>query len=56
MQAYEGSRAGNGIDSVDLCKIDIEGAELDAVRGIEQGLRDKKYRRFVVEVHPAGMC
>jgi FkbM family methyltransferase len=43
--------AGNGIDSVDLCKVDIEGAELDAVRGIEQGLRDKKYGRFVIEVH-----
>lgn len=41
-----------GIDSVDLVKIDVEGAEELVVRGMARGLADGRYRRILVELHP----
>ncbi|RKT53841.1 FkbM family methyltransferase [Saccharothrix australiensis] len=41
----------HGVDRVDLCKFDIEGAELDAVQGMLEGLRAHRYRCLVLEVH-----
>lgn len=39
-----------GIDSVDLMKVDVEGAELDVLRGIRQ--EDwSKIKQIVMEVH-----
>lgn len=42
----------NSIDSVDLVKIDIEGAEGFAIEGMKNGLRDKIYKNILLEVHP----
>jgi FkbM family methyltransferase len=41
-----------GIGSVDLVKIDIEGAEGLALRGMERGLRSGRYRKLLLELHP----
>ena len=41
-----------GVDSVDLVKIDVEGAEELVVRGMARGLADGRYRRILVELHP----
>ena len=41
-----------GIDSVDLVKIDVEGAEELVVRGRVRGLAAGRYRRVLVELHP----
>jgi FkbM family methyltransferase len=42
-----------GIDSVDLLKMDIEGAEEMALRGMSEGLRTHRYKRILLEAHPA---
>jgi FkbM family methyltransferase len=42
-----------GIDGVDLLKMDIEGAEALAVEGMRAGLARHRYRRILLEVHPA---
>lgn len=40
-----------GMERIDMCKIDVEGAELLVLKGAEYSLRKKKIRRFVCEVH-----
>lgn len=41
-----------GIDRVELLKMDIEGAEDAALRGMREGLARGRYRRVLVELHP----
>jgi len=41
---------------IDLVKIDIEGAEAEALRGMEAGLERHRYRYVLVECHPAGLA
>lgn len=42
----------HGIDKVDLVKLDIEGAELYALRGLRSFLSRGKIRRIIFEVNP----
>jgi FkbM family methyltransferase len=42
-----------GIEHVDLLKMDIEGAEEIALHGMSVGLAEYRYRRIILEVHPA---
>jgi FkbM family methyltransferase len=42
-----------GIGAVDLLKMDIEGAEVLALRGMRDGLASGRYRRIMLELHPA---
>jgi FkbM family methyltransferase len=42
-----------GIGTVDLLKMDIEGAEIFALRGMRDGLASGRYRRILLELHPA---
>ncbi len=39
-------------DRIDLVKIDIEGAEGEAIRGMAAGLERRRYRYVLVECHP----
>ena len=41
-----------GIDSVDLMKMDIEGAEALAVKGMSKSLAKKKIKHLLLELHP----
>ena len=41
-----------GFDRVDLLKMDIEGAEALALRGLSRRLADRRIDRIVLEVHP----
>ena len=41
------------VDHVDLLKMDIEGAEDLALAGMQAGLDRHRYRRILLEVHPA---
>jgi FkbM family methyltransferase len=41
-----------GLKTVDLLKMDIEGAEDLALRGMSAGLAVHRYRRILLEVHP----
>ena len=41
-----------GVDQVDLVKIDVEGAEDLVLRGMSRGLEEGRYRRILLEVHP----
>lgn len=41
-----------GIERVELLKMDIEGAEDAALRGMTDGLARGRYRRVLVELHP----
>lgn len=41
-----------GVGSVDLVKIDVEGAELMVLAGMRDGLASRRYRRILVELHP----
>jgi hypothetical protein len=40
-------------EPLDLLKMDIEGAEELALRGMSDGLSRSRYRRILLEVHPA---
>jgi FkbM family methyltransferase len=41
---------------IDLVKIDIEGAEADAVRGMAAGIEQHRYRYVLLECHPAELA
>jgi FkbM family methyltransferase len=45
-----------GLGAVDLLKMDIEGAECLALRGLGAGLRSGRVRRLLLELHPAGIA
>jgi FkbM family methyltransferase len=38
---------------VDVVKIDVDGAELDVLHGMTQGLAAARYRALVLELHPS---
>jgi FkbM family methyltransferase len=40
------------VDRVDLVKIDVEGAETIALRGMRRGLERQRYRHVILELHP----
>ncbi len=42
-----------GVDSVDLIKIDVEGYEHQVLAGMRSGLWAHRYRRVLIELHPA---
>jgi FkbM family methyltransferase len=42
-----------GLASIHLVKIDVEGHELEVLAGMADGLRAGRYRRLIVEWHPA---
>ncbi len=42
-----------GLTSIHLVKIDVEGHELEVLAGMAGGLRAGRYRRLIVEWHPA---
>jgi FkbM family methyltransferase len=44
-----------GVAEVDVLKMDIEGAEALALRGMEAGLRSARYRVLIIELHPAAL-
>ncbi len=44
-----------GMGTVDVLKMDIEGAEALALRGMEGGLRAGRYRTMVIEFHPLAL-
>jgi FkbM family methyltransferase len=41
-----------GVNLVDLVKMDIEGAEQLAIRGMSKGLSAHRYRNIIIELHP----
>jgi FkbM family methyltransferase len=41
-----------GVQTVDLVKIDVEGAEDLVLSGMADGLRKQRYRRIMLELHP----
>ena len=43
-------------DRVDLVKIDIEGAEAEAIRGMATGIAHHRYRYVLLECHPAELA
>jgi FkbM family methyltransferase len=42
-----------GIDGIDLLKMDIEGAEGMALRGMQETLHRRRVRRLLLELHPS---
>jgi FkbM family methyltransferase len=46
----------SGLDTVDLVKMDIEGAEFLALAGMSAGLRRGRYHRILLELHPAALA
>jgi FkbM family methyltransferase len=44
------------VDRVDLVKIDIEGAEAEAIRGMAAGLERHRYRHVLIECHPVELA
>jgi hypothetical protein len=46
----------HGIGIADLVKIDIEGAEADAIAGMARGLGERRYRYVLLECHPAELA
>ena len=45
-----------GLETVDLLKMDIEGAEGLALHGLEQSLAQRRVRRILLELHPAELA
>ena len=41
-----------GLDTVDLLKMDVEGAEHMVLPGMEDGLKNFRYRCILLELHP----
>ncbi|HEY6249808.1 MAG TPA: FkbM family methyltransferase [Candidatus Angelobacter sp.] len=41
-----------GIETIDLLKIDVEGAEDMVLKGMDSGLSSHRYRRILLELHP----
>ncbi|MDB4947851.1 MAG: methyltransferase FkbM family [Gemmatimonadetes bacterium] len=41
------------VDSVDLVKVDVEGAEPLVLRGMERGIAAGRYRALLLELHPS---
>ncbi len=41
------------LESADLMKMDIEGAEVFALPGLEKSLRERRVKRLLLELHPA---
>jgi FkbM family methyltransferase len=52
-QAIDAVLDEHGIGEVDLLKMDIEGAEELALRGMSRGLSAQRFRRILLELHPA---
>jgi len=46
----------HGVGIVDLVKIDIEGAEAEAITGMARGLSRHRYRHVILECHPAELA
>ena len=44
-----------GVGVVDLVKMDIEGAEALALRGMRRGRESGRYRRLLIELHPEAL-
>jgi FkbM family methyltransferase len=44
------------VSRVDLVKIDIEGGEAEAIRGMAAGLGQRRYRYVLIECHPAELA
>ncbi len=44
------------VGRVDLLKMDIEGAEDFALDGMQRGIRDGRYQRILLELHPAELA
>jgi FkbM family methyltransferase len=42
----------SGVETVDLVKIDVEGAEMQVLAGMREGIASGRYRRVLVELHP----
>jgi len=40
-----------GVDFVDICKIDVEGHEMEVLKGAEETLRNKRIRFLQIEIH-----
>jgi FkbM family methyltransferase len=43
------------LTTIDLVKIDVEGHELQVLAGMSEGLESGRYRRLIVEWHPAAL-
>jgi FkbM family methyltransferase len=41
-----------GLERIDMTKMDIEGAEVEALHGMEAGLQRQRYRYLLIEWHP----
>lgn len=44
-----------GISAIDLCKIDVEGAEMDVLAGLSEALRNRLIRALMIEINPESL-
>jgi hypothetical protein len=49
--SVDGLLAAEGLDRIDVLVCDVQGAELDVLRGAREALRDKRIRFLVVSTH-----